>query len=68
MIDAIRAAHVRAIFSEAQFPPKLAERLAEETGTQVVATLYDDATGDPPVDTYEAVIRWDTDQIAKALK
>src|SRR5260221_2511473 len=67
LIGAIRAAHVKAIFSEAQFPPKLVQQLAQETGTTVVATLYDDSVGDPPIATYEAIIRWDTDQFVKAL-
>ena len=67
LIDAIRAAHVKAIFSEAQFPPKLVEQLARETGTTVVAQLYDDALGDPPITSFEAVIRWDTEQFVKAL-
>jgi ABC-type Zn uptake system ZnuABC Zn-binding protein ZnuA len=67
LIAAIRAAHVKAIFSEAQFPPKLVEQLAQETGASVVATLYDDSIGDPPITSYEAVIRWDTDEFVKAL-
>jgi zinc/manganese transport system substrate-binding protein len=68
LIDAIRAAHVKAIFSEAQFPPKLVQQLATETGTTVVATLYDDALGDPPADTYLGVMRWDTDEFVRALR
>ena len=68
LIQAIRAAGVKAIFSENQFPAKLVEQLASETGTTVVADLYDDALGDPPVTSYEAVITWDTDQLVKALK
>lgn len=68
LIDAIKAAHVKAIFSESQFPPKLVNQLAQETGTTVVADLYDDAIGDPPVTSYEAIITWDTDQLVKALK
>ena len=68
LIDAIKAAHVKAIFSESQFPPKLVDQLAQETGTKVVADLYDDAIGDPPVTTYEQIITWDTDQLVKALK
>jgi ABC-type Zn uptake system ZnuABC Zn-binding protein ZnuA len=67
LIQAIRQAHVKAIFSEAQFPPKLVDQLASETGATVVANLYDDSVGDPPVTTYEAVIRWDVDQFVKAL-
>jgi ABC-type Zn uptake system ZnuABC Zn-binding protein ZnuA len=67
LIDAVRAAHVKAIFAEAQFPSKLVTQIAEQTGATVVATLYDDSIGDPPVDTYEAIMRWDTEQFVKAL-
>ncbi|HVA87702.1 MAG TPA: metal ABC transporter substrate-binding protein [Candidatus Saccharimonadales bacterium] len=68
LIQAIRAAGVKAIFAEAQFPRKLVDQLAAETGASVVSDLYDDAIGDPPITTYEAIIRWDTDQFVKALK
>lgn len=68
LIQAIRAARVKAIFSEAQFPPKLVDQLAIETGATVVANLYDDSIGDPPVTSYEAIIRWDTDAFVKALR
>jgi len=67
LIDAIKAARVKAIFSEAQFPAKLVDQLAAATGAQVVSNLYDDSTGDPPVTTYETVIRWDTEQFVTAL-
>ena len=59
---------MKAIFSESQFPAKLVDQLAAETGTKVVANLYDDALGDPPVTSYEAVIRWDTQQLVAALR
>ncbi len=68
LIDAIKQAHVKAIFSEAQFPAKLVDQLASATGASVVSDLYDDAIGDPPITSYEAIIRWDTDQFVKALK
>ena len=68
LISAIKAAGVKAIFSESQFPAKLVEQLAAETGAKVVANLYDDALGDPPVSSYEAVINWDVDQLVTALK
>ncbi|MDP9484091.1 MAG: metal ABC transporter substrate-binding protein [Chloroflexota bacterium] len=68
LIDAIRAAGVKAIFSEAQFPTKLVDQLAAETGAKVVANLYDDSIGDPPIDSYEAVISWDVDQLVTALR
>ena len=68
LITAIKDAHVKAIFSENQFPTKLVDQLAAETGAKVVADLYDDALGDPPVTSYEAVIAWDTDQLVAALQ
>jgi ABC-type Zn uptake system ZnuABC Zn-binding protein ZnuA len=68
LITAIRAAGVKAIFAESQFPTKLVDELASETGTKVVANLYDDALGDPPVTSYEALIGWDVDQLVEALR
>jgi manganese/iron transport system substrate-binding protein len=67
LIDAIRAAGVKAIFSEAQFPAKLMDQIASETGARVVSNLYDGSLGDPPVTSYEAMIRWDTQQLVDAL-
>jgi ABC-type Zn uptake system ZnuABC Zn-binding protein ZnuA len=68
LINEIKAAGVKAIFSENQFPTRLVDQLAAETGAKVVANLFDDSIGDPPVDSYEAVISWDTDQLVAALK
>ena len=59
---------MKAIFSEDQFPTKLVDQLGAETGVKVVTDLYDDALGDDPVTSYEAVINWDTDQLVAALK
>ena len=67
LIDAIKASGAKAIFSEAQFPTQLVDQLAAETGVTVVSNLYSGALGDPPITSYEAVIRWDTDQFVKAL-
>ena len=67
LIDAIRETGVKAIFSEAQFPNDLVERIAAETGATVEADLYNDSLGDPPVDTYEGLIRWDIEKIVAAL-
>jgi ABC-type Zn uptake system ZnuABC Zn-binding protein ZnuA len=68
LIQAIRAAGVKAIFSESQFPTQLVDQIARETGARVVAQLYDDSLGDPPVTSYEAVIQWDVDQLVGALR
>lgn len=67
LIDAVRAADVRAILAEAQFPQDLLDAIARETDVTVVADLYTDALGDPPVSTFEELIRWDVDQILAAL-
>jgi ABC-type Zn uptake system ZnuABC Zn-binding protein ZnuA len=68
LIDAIKAAKVKAIFSENQFPTRLVDQIAAQTGATVVADLYDDALGDPPVDSYVGVIEWDVNELVKALK
>jgi ABC-type Zn uptake system ZnuABC Zn-binding protein ZnuA len=68
LIEAIRSSGVRAIFAEAQFNPALAERIAAETGVRVVTNLYSDSLGDPPADTYEGMMRWNTAQIVAALR
>ena len=67
LIEAIKAAHVKAIFSENQFPRQLVDQLAASTGATVVADLYDDSLGDPPVTSYEALMTWDVDQLVGAL-
>ena len=68
LIDAIKQAGVKAIFSEAQFPAKLVDQIAQSTGATVELNLYDDAIGDPPITSYEAIIRRDTDAFVKALR
>lgn len=68
LITAIKNAGVKSIFSEDQFPTKLVDQLGAETGVKVVSDLYDDALGDDPITSYEAVINWDTDQLVAALK
>jgi len=68
LIRVIRAAGVKAIFSESQFPTKLVDQLAGETGTIVVADLFSDTLGDPPVTSYEALITWDVDHLVAALR
>jgi manganese/iron transport system substrate-binding protein len=67
LVQAIRGAGVKAIFSESQFPTALVDQIARETGAKVVAQLYDDSLGDPPVTSYEALIQWDVDQLVGAL-
>lgn len=69
LVAKVRAAHVTAVFSEAQFSPKLAQTLAQEAGiTKVVTTLYNDALGPPPADTYVGMMRYDMQEIVSALR
>ena len=69
LVDKVKAAGVKAVFSEAQFSPKLAETLAQEAGiTTVVTNLYNDALGPPPADTYLGLMQWNVDQIVPALR
>jgi ABC-type Zn uptake system ZnuABC Zn-binding protein ZnuA len=67
LITAIRDNHVKAIFSENQFPTQLVDTLGQETGTQVVSDLYDGSLSDE-VSSYVALMRWDTDKIVAALQ
>ncbi len=69
LVDKVKAAHVKAVFSEAQFSPRLSETLASEAGIEhVVTTLYNDALGPAPADTYLGLMRWNVDQMVPALK
>jgi ABC-type Zn uptake system ZnuABC Zn-binding protein ZnuA len=69
LVEKVKAAGVTAVFSEAQFSPKLSQTLAQEAGIKrVVTTLYTDALGPAPADTYLGLMRWNVDQIVAALK
>ena len=68
LVDKVKSAGVKAVFSEAQFSPKLSQTLAQEAGiTKVVTTLYNDALGPAPADSYLGLMRWNVDQIVAAL-
>jgi ABC-type Zn uptake system ZnuABC Zn-binding protein ZnuA len=68
LVDAIRANHIRVVVSEVQFSDKLARTIANETGATIVSDLYDDSLGDPPIDTYEALVRYDLEHLVAGLK
>ena len=68
LVNTVKAAHVKAVFSEAQFSPKLTQTLAAEAGVQEVVTdLYNDSLGDPPVDTYIGMMHYDVERMVQAL-
>jgi ABC-type Zn uptake system ZnuABC Zn-binding protein ZnuA len=69
LVDLARQYHVRAVFSEPEYSPKLAQTLAKSAGIQVVSNLYDDSIGnDPRVHDYISMLRYDTGVIVGALK
>ena len=69
LVQTVRSAGVKAVFSEAQFNPELARTLADEAGVkQVVTTLYTDTVGPPPTDTYLTMMAWNVDRIVEALR
>lgn len=67
LVDAIKRSGAKAVFTEAGFNPELSRAIAQEAGVEVESNLYNDSLGDPPADTYEGLIRWDTDRIVAAL-
>lgn len=67
LVEAIRTTGARAVFTEAQFSPDLAETVANEAGVEIVSDLYNDSLGDPPIDTYEGMMRWNTQRTVEAL-
>jgi manganese/iron transport system substrate-binding protein len=67
LVDSIKRSGAKAVFTEAGFNPDLARAIAQEAGVSVESNLYNDSLGDPPVDTYEGLIRWDVRRIVGAL-
>lgn len=67
LVAKIRASGAKAIFAEAQFSPKLADTIANETGIAVVTDLYTDTVGAPPADTYLGIMRSDLERVVAAL-
>jgi manganese/iron transport system substrate-binding protein len=68
LVNLARANHVKAVFSEPEYSPKLVQALAESAGIKTVQDLYDDSIGsDPRVHDYESMLRYDTETIVKAL-
>lgn len=69
LVDLARKHDVRAVFSEPEYSPKLAQTLAKSAGIHIVSNLYDDSVGnDPRVRDYTSMLRYDTGVIVQALK
>jgi ABC-type Zn uptake system ZnuABC Zn-binding protein ZnuA len=68
LVEAIRSQGVRVVVAEAQYRDQLARTLAAETGVTVTSDLYTDTPGPPPADTYEGLMRWDTERLVAAME
>ncbi len=68
LIDAIKAAGVTSVFSEAQFPSKVLDQVAAETGATVLENLYSDALGDAPANSYLDAMRANASAILASFK
>jgi ABC-type Zn uptake system ZnuABC Zn-binding protein ZnuA len=70
LVQAIKAQHVKAIFSESQFNPKLAATIADEAGVTIISNLYTDTLGDAGsgVTTYADMLRYNMQEVVEALK
>jgi ABC-type Zn uptake system ZnuABC Zn-binding protein ZnuA len=68
LITLARRNHVRAVFAEPEYSPKLVQALAESAGIATVESLYDDSIGvDPRALDYSSMLRYDTSTIVTAL-
>jgi len=70
LVQQIKAQHVKAVFSESQFSPKMTRTIAEEAGVKIVSNLYTDTLGDAGsgVTTYVDMLRYNMQEVAEALK
>jgi ABC-type Zn uptake system ZnuABC Zn-binding protein ZnuA len=70
LVVKIKAQRVKAVFTEAQFNPKLAQTIADEAGVKVVANVYTDTLGDAGsgVSSYVDLLRYDMQDIVEALR
>lgn len=70
LMEAIKAAGVKAIFTESTVDPKFAEQIARDAGVKVVTKLYTDALGGPGsgAETYMDMMRHNVQAIVEALK
>jgi ABC-type Zn uptake system ZnuABC Zn-binding protein ZnuA len=69
LVQAIRAAHVPAVFLETGSDTRLAEQVAQESGVRVVTMLFTESLSplDGPAATYLDMMRYDTRTIVTAL-
>ena len=69
LVEKIRTAHVRAIFTESSINPKLEQQIARDAGVHVYADLYGDTLGPAGSKgaTYVQMERWNLTAIVAGL-
>ncbi|WP_159727917.1 metal ABC transporter substrate-binding protein [Methylosinus sp. Ce-a6] len=69
IVDAVKSHKVAAVFLENVVDPRLARRIAAETGAKVGGTLYSDALSAPdgPASTYIRLMRHNVTELTNAL-
>lgn len=68
LIDTIREEQVKAIFIAVDFDPTLSQRVAEETGVDLVLLYFGSLTAGEPAGTYLDFMRYDVTAIISALE
>lgn len=68
LIDTIRDQGVEVIFVSADTDPALSERVAEDTGAEVIPLYFGSLTAGEPADTYLKFMRYNVKTIVQALK
>ena len=69
MLTFIKEQHVRAVFSEAGFNPKLVQQLAHDTGIKFAQDLYDDTLGNTPeTNSYIGMMKKNTSKMVEVLR
>lgn len=68
LIDTIREHQVRAIFVGIDFDPTLAQRVADETGVDLIPLYFGSLTAGEPAGTYLDFMRFDVSAIVSALQ
>ena len=68
LIDNIRDYEVKAIFVGVDFDPTLSQRVAEETGVDLVLLYFGSLSAEPPAESYLTFMRFNVKTIVDALK
>ncbi|MFN2281585.1 MAG: metal ABC transporter substrate-binding protein [Anaerolineales bacterium] len=68
LIDTIRANQVKAIFIGIDFDPTLAQRVAEETGVDLIPLYFGSLSDGEPAGTYLDFMRYDVTAVVSALE